>query len=1292
MAEQLTPEPTNTTNTSAPVSKAPPLAPKRYGLIRRVLRAVFWSALLTFSTVALLLFAALSWFNSSTGRYWLVDAINRSQVMHIAAIDGSFWSELQIKQFNIKTSAMSVTLDYGVLRWEPYLLMVRDLSLPVVSLGELVINTPPSPPDQPPSPPPSSLSLPFGIHLDELTIAKLRINGTELNDIAANISSNGRFHRLHLKQLRLPQGNLAAALNITGKAPFISAGSFIFSGQLEGKDIRAFGKVEGPLRQLQIEATAEHATLQGRAQLQADLFAPYAYQMVQHGQLELNGLNPQQWHSAAPNALLNMKANFTPTKDGLRGQIKVSNHNPGAVDVHKIPVQTTALDFALQGERFSISRWETQFAGQARLSAQGWVEQGQLKLNLNAEHLDPKHFWSPQPSGDMSGQVVLNGPWLSPGIKGQISDLQRKANLTLDLAWINPAKERRLAIREARLQRGSSTLHAKGEFNLGGKNDFSADLQLQNVNPAEFAAIPRGSIAGKINVKGSLQPKPQLDLRYVFDDSQFNGQALAGAGQLKLDAQRLSQSEFWLSLGANKLSANGSLGGRSDSLNLALQMPNLAQIGPQFRGKLSGSATLSGAMTQPHIRANLEIEQLDTPFDLRLNHGHINAAISSDLSGPVLLEAQLQKLTLGQTVLDSLILQAQGSVQAHELTLVAQGLHEQWPLKVDLRAKGGLNAQQVWTGVVQSLAGQAVVPFKLLNAPQIKVGSQQFDLGASNLQLGQSQLQLSTTRWQPGLLETQGQIQRLAVAEWLAVAKVANPSSDLVLAGEWNLRQSAVLNGDFKLNRVSGDVQWKDEALKAQPLTLSKLNLSGQFAMNRFAMQSQLLSQQFGQLAVSGDTLLDLARGGMADNAPLNLAMKGSLPNLAVFAPFLGRDVKLSGKAELDVKRAGPLKAPQMSGYLRASDLGYSDSNTGVKLQDGLLDIAMSNQQITLQTFRARGVAGGEISGSGALDFSNGKANGSLNLLAKRFTLVSKPDMLLVVSGQGAMAFKDNDLAVTGAFKADSGDIQFQANDVPSLSNDVIVLGREKKEAKPLTMKLHMQLDIDLGDNLMFRGYGLESRLAGKIRLRATPNMLLAASGTINTEEGEYKAYGQKLEIERGVLSFQGPIDNPKLDILAIRRNQAVEAGVQVKGSAYSPQVSLYSDPNVPDAEKISWLLFGHGADSMEKSDGALALQLLNSLAANGGNGQGLTDEIFGNLGIDEVGYKSKEEANGTTTQVVTVSKRLTKSLRVALEKSFNGLSDAVNFTLQLSRNWSVVSRIGVDQSSVDVKYTLSFD
>jgi len=34
-----------------------------------------------------------------------------------------------------------------------------------------------------------------------------------------------------------------------------------------------------------------------------------------------------------------------------------------------------------------------------------------------------------------------------------------------------------------------------------------------------------------------------------------------------------------------------------------------------------------------------------------------------------------------------------------------------------------------------------------------------------------------------------------------------------------------------------------------------------------------------------------------------------------------------------------------------------------------------------------------------------------------------------------------------------------------------------------------------------------------------------------------YAAYGQKLEITRGEFTFTGPIDNPRLDVLAVRPN-----------------------------------------------------------------------------------------------------------------------------------------------------------
>ena len=46
-----------------------------------------------------------------------------------------------------------------------------------------------------------------------------------------------------------------------------------------------------------------------------------------------------------------------------------------------------------------------------------------------------------------------------------------------------------------------------------------------------------------------------------------------------------------------------------------------------------------------------------------------------------------------------------------------------------------------------------------------------------------------------------------------------------------------------------------------------------------------------------------------------------------------------------------------------------------------------------------------------------------------------------------------------------------------------------------------------------------------------------AANGSINTVDGTYVGYGQKMAIDRGVVAFGGALDNPRLDILALRPN-----------------------------------------------------------------------------------------------------------------------------------------------------------
>jgi len=137
---------------------------------------------------------------------------------------------------------------------------------------------------------------------------------------------------------------------------------------------------------------------------------------------------------------------------------------------------------------------------------------------------------------------------------------------------------------------------------------------------------------------------------------------------------------------------------------------------------------------------------------------------------------------------------------------------------------------------------------------------------------------------------------------------------------------------------------------------------------------------------------------------------------------------------------------------------------------------------------------------------------------------------------------------------------------------------------------VNVALQVDLGDDLKLRGRGLDTKLRGSLAL-ATPGNRLALTGSVRTEAGSYAAYGQKLAIDHGVLTFTGPADNPRLDILALRSNIDQRVGVLVSGSAQSPRVRLYSEPDMSDTDKLSWLVLGRAPDGLARTDTALSEQ-----------------------------------------------------------------------------------------------------
>jgi len=288
-----------------------------------------------------------------------------------------------------------------------------------------------------------------------------------------------------------------------------------------------------------------------------------------------------------------------------------------------------------------------------------------------------------------------------------------------------------------------------------------------------------------------------------------------------------------------------------------------------------------------------------------------------------------------------------------------------------------------------------------------------------------------------------------------------------------------------------------------------------------------------------------------------------------------------------------------------------------------------------------------------------------------------------VVSGKGRAGLVDGALSLSGGVQVNDGYFEIGPDALPEPGPDVIIAGEKPrmKEQSPLA-RMFLELVVNLGENLRVRGRGIDTRLAGEIVVATKPGQPLRSKGTLRTVRGVYTVLGQRLEIDRGELLFSGPIDNPGLDIRAMRKRQAVEAGVEVGGTLNAPRARIVSDPPVAENEAISWLVLGHGTGEASRGDLAML-----PLAASSLLGKGDSRTLAQRLGVDTLGLRGA----GGENQFVTVGKRIADRLYVAFEQSLGAAQSILKLEFDLTERILLRAQTG-EANAVGVFYRYTFD
>jgi translocation and assembly module TamB len=314
---------------------------------------------------------------------------------------------------------------------------------------------------------------------------------------------------------------------------------------------------------------------------------------------------------------------------------------------------------------------------------------------------------------------------------------------------------------------------------------------------------------------------------------------------------------------------------------------------------------------------------------------------------------------------------------------------------------------------------------------------------------------------------------------------------------------------------------------------------------------------------------------------------------------------------------------------------------------------------------------------------------------AQRFRATNRPDLRLVLDGEGAIALQDKRLALSGNVTVAEGHVEYDPTPTGELASDIVIKGRtptSRGDSERRSVPLALDLDVDLGRALTFSGEGIDTGLAGRVRITTSPTGALIGRGTIRAVNGTYIAFGQKLTIDRGRLIFDGPLENPALDVVALRKNLAVEAGVELTGTVKVPQVRVTSNPPVPENEALAWLVTGQGLGNSSRVDYA-ALSAA-SAALLGRNGKPITAQIAQRMGIDDISLKSNASTSGAegtaASQVVVFGKRISDRLSLGYEQGLSLATSAVRLEYALSRTVTLRAEAGL-VSGVGIAYRRNF-
>ena len=864
-------------------------------------------------------------------------------------------------------------------------------------------------------------------------------------------------------------------------------------------------------------------------------------------------------------------------------------------------------------------------------------------------------------------------------LKASVSALHQS---DFSISFAGSGNTKSMHIEHLQLKPLQGMLNATGHITWTPTIAFDIGLTADQLNPEDFGTDIPGNLTINLTGKGDIDgEKITADLAIEKITGQIHEQPIDVSGNVKLINQQLNIQQLNIVAGVNKVAVTGQLSEQQSDLSLTIKAPDLTTAWPSLKGNLEGDLKIKGSLVKPLITGTLQGENIHFENNqvgkLSLD---INYALGSQQQSK--LEFSAKNVQVAEQIIDNISMLAEGNEANHHAQLQLDSPLANLSVTTDGQWDG-----KTWQGIINQFDIDHPQLKKWQLAAPISVlinNDKGLEINLPNSCLVQKQSQLCFSAQGSPEQQLDGQINLTALP--LAFVKPWLPE-DVDLSGNLSLVAKLSSSSKDKVAEISGHVSTGKVLLKdgdniTHHVPLSVSTIKANYKEDRVDAQLQL---EFGKNDFI-TAIINVDPVNNNGNRPLSGTLNSQIVEMDLIEKLIPEISQLEGQWITALKLAGSTELPEIKGIVQFkkgkfeiprlgstfNNINFKVTNATDKPQRLLLDLNIESGK-------------GQLSGNGHLDLiAEDNYPLKLALTGKQFEVSRLPEAEVSISPKLNIIRGKNLTTIKGIIKIDQAKVEIKTlpDSAIAISEDeVIITADQPKTKKNKLAKMNTNVAIQFGDHSSFSGFGLETQLTGQLDYTVEDEKA-RMQGRAILKEATYRSYGQDLTIRKGEFIFNGPTDNPWVNIEAIRKakQEDITAVLKVTGLLKSPETRIYTEPALPESEALSYLVTGKSINRIGEGEG----NVLASAALNYGVGQ--LSWVRDQIGIDELEF---EEGETIEDSAVKLGQYLNPDLFVGLTLGLFSSNYAVNVKYRINEQFSVDSRAGETQR-IEIKYHLA--